>query len=768
VTADSFRETAAASGVGRGRRPDPARASPGPHRASFAEAQLLAPLGSWEWDLATNRVTWSEEMYRIHRVDPETYEPSFDAYMDLVHPDDREQVAAEAEAALWEKRSSSNHYRLLHPDGTVQEIHGRGEVILGEGGVPVKVVGTCQDVMERRRAEAVAVLRAAQQAKVAELGQQALAGAQVSDLMQTATAALREVLGVEITIVLEMDSAEGHFLAREGTGLPLGVVDRAMIPGSRDWQPGFTVDSGSPSVVEDWAVEERFARPRFLADLGAMSGAMVPIEARGESFGVLGVAALERRSFSSEDVHFLQAVANVLANATERRTTEERIRHRALHDPLTDLPNRRLFLDRLGQALARSERKDVSVAVLFLDLDQFKLVNDSLGHEAGDNLLKAVAPRLQDTMRSGDTVSRFGGDEFGVLLEELSSELDATHAAERIAAALARPFIVGEREHFVTASVGIAIGGKGDMPEGLIRDADAAMYRAKDRGRGRYEIFDGAMRARAVEHLRIENDLRRAVERDELRLHYQPVVSLQDGSIRAVEALLRWEHPERGLIGPAEFLSIAEEGGLIVPVGRWVLERACRQAAAWHAARPDSAPIGISVNLSARQLTDPGLRDEVANLLAGTGIEPMSLSLEATERALIEETAELEETMRELKALGCRLLLDDFGTGFSSLGHLKRFPLDGVKVDRSFIERLGAERADIAIIRAIVQIADDLDLSVIAEGVETESQLQQVVALGCGYAQGHYFARPLPAGEMGELLEARPAWLRRGASTGAA
>jgi len=279
------------------------------------------------------------------------------------------------------------------------------------------------------------------------------------------------------------------------------------------------------------------------------------------------------------------------------------------------------------------------------------------------------------------------------------------------------------------------------------------MYRAKDRGGGGYEIFDEVMRARAVDHLEIENDLRRAVERSELRLHYQPVVRTVDGEVTGVEALVRWQHPTRGLIGPQEFVPIAEEGGLIVPVGHWILEQACRQAAEWHAARPDRAPVGVSVNLSARQVTRSGLADEIAALLRGTGIDPLCLTLEITESALIEESAVLLETVRELDALGCRLLLDDFGTGFSSLGYLKRFPLDGIKVDRSFIERLGSQATDVAIVRAIVRMAEELDLSVVAEGIETEEQMRQVRALGCGYAQGYYFTPPVPAAEIGEMLD---------------
>ena len=316
----------------------------------------------------------------------------------------------------------------------------------------------------------------------------------------------------------------------------------------------------------------------------------------------------ELREYTAEDVSFLQALANVLANAIERSDAEERNRHDALHDPLTGLPNRNLFLDRLQHALARSRDQDRSVAVLFLDLDQFKIVNDSLGHAAGDELLAAVAPRLEQAVRPSDTVARFGGDEFAVLAEDVMNERDAIRVAERIAEALTRPFVLRKREHFASASVGIAIGSGTEAPGELIRDADAALYRAKDHGRGGYEIFDDVMRSRVIDHMQTENDLRRALQRNELELHFQPIIRLSDDAVVVYEALLRWNHPIRGMLPPAAFIPVAEESRLIVPVGRWAIEEACRQAAAWQDLDPDGPPVGVSVNLSALQVTDPSLR----------------------------------------------------------------------------------------------------------------------------------------------------------------
>jgi diguanylate cyclase (GGDEF)-like protein len=482
------------------------------------------------------------------------------------------------------------------------------------------------------------------------------------------------------------------------------------------------------------------------------SAATILIKGKEEPFGVLGAGSRELRGFTQEDVDFMQAIANVLANAVERRRTEERTQHEALHDGLTGLPNRNLFLDRLRHALSGGARRQTAIAVLFLDLDQFKLVNDSLGHAAGDELLAAVAPRIEQALRPGDTVARFGGDEFAVLAEDVGDERGATRIAERIAEALARPFILREREHFVSASIGISLGTGAEPPEALIRDADSALYRSKEHGRGGYEIFDEVMRSRVIEHMQTENDLRRALQREELVLHYQPVVRLQDGTIASMEALLRWNHPERGLIGPLAFIPVAEDSRLIVPIGRWVIEQACRQAAAWQQLKPDSAPVTVAINLSARQLADPELIQHLEGSIRANGIEPSSLWLELTESTLLDDTADVERTLGALERLGVCLVLDDFGVGFSSLGYLKRLPLSIVKLDRSFVENVTDNPNDAAIVRAVNDMAETIGIGVVAEGVETEDQVRVARELGCGYAQGFHFSEPVPASYVEPLL----------------
>jgi diguanylate cyclase (GGDEF)-like protein len=578
----------------------------------------------------------------------------------------------------------------------------------------------------------------------------------ISELIDQACSVATELLQVELASVVELSPGRATLRLRAGVGWPAGQVGTLTITAGPSSQLGYTIVSGAPVVVTDWETEGRFTASRA-RERGARSGISVMIDGLNQPFGVFGVDSTRPREYSAGDIDFVQAIANVLADALARQSTEDEIRHRALHDPLTGLPNRILFLDRLEHALARVRRGQSLAAVMFLDLDRFKLVNDSLGHHAGDEILAAVAPRLKQALRATDTVARFGGDEFGILLEDISSELSATQSAERIAAVFARPFVLGSAEHFLTASVGIALARGGERAEELVRDADTAMYRAKEGGRARYELFDDDLRARTVARLRMETELRRALERDELWLEYQPVVSLRDETIISVEALLRWEQPDRGLIPPAEFIPIAEETGLIEKIGARVLDEACRQAAQWHAAMPDRPPVGISVNLSAVQIANATLPDTVAMAMRAAELDPSTLKLEITESVLLAETARLTETLARLKELGIHLVLDDFGTGYSSLGYLTRLPLDALKVDRAFVDRLGRDRQETSITEAIIAMARALSLPVICEGVETELQLAELRRMGCDQVQGYYFSRPVDARTITSMLLRGPA-----------
>jgi diguanylate cyclase (GGDEF)-like protein len=602
------------------------------------------------------------------------------------------------------------------------------------------------------RSEESSRLQAHQQSAVASFGQRALEGTHIDELAEEASRILTDVLEIDHGGVLKLMPGGAELLLVSAVGVAPEQVGKARVPADYRSQAGYSIATGTATVVDDWSTETRFQKSALQAEQGMRSAAVILIKGKEEPFGVLKAGSRELHAFTPEDVNFMQAIANVLANAIERRRTEERTQHEALHDPLTGLANRSLFLDRLQHALSVAARRRTAIAVLFLDLDQFKLVNDSLGHAAGDELLAAVAPQIEQVLRPGDTVARFGGDEFAVLAEDVGDERGATRIAERIAEALSHPFILREREHFVSASIGISIGTGIEDPEALIRDADSALYRAKEHGRGGYEMFDEVMRSRVIEHMQTENDLRRALQRDELVLHYQPVVRLADGSIASMEALLRWNHPERGMIGPLAFIPVAEESRLMVPIGRWVIEQACRQAAAWQRLRPDSAPIGVAVNLSPRQLADPELIQHVERSIKTNVIEPSTLWLELTESTVLDDTTYVEGTLGALKRLGVKLVLDDFGVGFSSLGYLKRLPLSMVKLDRTFVENVTDSPHDAAIVRAVSEMAETIGLGVVAEGVETEEQVRMARELGCGYAQGFHFAEPVPAAHVERLL----------------
>ncbi len=683
-----------------------------------------------------------------------------------LHPDDIGRVLEEeSDMAEGVVGSSATEYRLLHRDG--HPVWLRDDALLQEDDDGVlRWHGVMSDITDQKAAEAELERRAAQQAAVARLGEHALEGASPSDLMQEALTAAVELLGLEIGAVIEHLPAKRAFTFRVTHGLP-GLGPDVMVPAGRGSQAGYALQHGSPVVVSDWECEHRFARSPVLTAHGARSGLTVLIQGRREPYGILGLHSTCPREFTPGDVDFAQALANVLGDVVERQVTDDDIRHRALHDPLTGLPNRVLFMDRLEQATERLRRRSHALtAILALDLDRFKLINDSLGHRVGDELLAAAAPRLKQAVRSSDTVARFGGDEFGILLEDIGGEHEAIDMAERIAGVFAHPFVLDGGEHFVTTSIGIALAKGGEPADDLLRDADAAMHRAKERGRSRWELFDETLRGRAISRLRVENDLRRALERRELTLDYQPLVSMGDGSLVGVEALLRWDHPQRGRIPPSDFIPVAEDTGLIEPIGRWVLARACRQAAQWYDARPDAAPVSMAVNLSAVQLANHTLTDAVAAALRMSGLEPSLLALELTESVLVGDLEELAQTLRSLKALGVRLVLDDFGTGYSSLSYLTRLPLDVLKVDRSFIGGLGVEPRDTAVTEAIVAMSQALSMRVVGEGVETNLQLSELTRLGCDLAQGFYFSRPVPADAITQMLDDGVPWRPdRGATT---
>ncbi len=442
-------------------------------------------------------------------------------------------------------------------------------------------------------------------------------------------------------------------------------------------------------------------------------------------------------------------MAGSQTDITERREAEEKLLHDASHDALTGLPNRQSFMERLRRSLERAKMGDDYIfAVLFLDLDRFKIINDSLGHQVGDLLLVEIARRLELALRPSDMLARLGGDEFVILLDHLHAENDAAFVAERIQKVLAAPLRIGERDVFTTASIGITLSsGHSESAEAILRDADTAMYRAKSNGKARYEIFDPVMRENAIRIMQLETDLRRALTNGEFVLYYQPIISLEQGKLAGFESLIRWQRPGKGFVNPVEFIPVAEDNGLINPIGNWVLEESCRQMRVWQAAFPKLHPITISVNLSAKQFSQADLIETIAAILANAGLAASYLKLEITESVLMDNADSAAEMLTELKALGSQIAIDDFGTGYSSFSHLHRFPIDTLKIDRAFVSRMDSSHDSSEIVHAILMLAHNLKMEVVAEGVETTAQLKQLRLLGCDYAQGFFLGKPMSAAE---------------------
>ena len=621
---------------------------------------------------------------------------------EILHPDDAAAVAALFMEAVAEGRAHARiEFRMRHADGTWRWIEASATNRLDDPVVGGVVVNS-RDVTTRREAEDE--LRARQR--------------ELSTLLERSP-----------DLIARFDRGLRHVYVNpavaEATGVP---ADRMVGRTMREIGAG-------PELTDIWDLELRRA-----FETGAGS------EFEYSFDGPSGLRWYHTRMVPELGHQgAIDTVLVLIRDVTDRKEMEDALTHQALHDPLTGLPNRALLLDRVEQALRRLERHPARVAVLFLDLDRFKVVNDSLGHAAGDRLLVDVGDRLAATSRPGDTVARFGGDEFVVLCEELQHDDRAVAIAERFAEALARPFAYEGRELSLTASVGIASSVEADAdPAALLRDADAAMYRAKERGRARYQLFDTALRDQAVDRLDLELDLRGALERGELQVAYQPIVSLGHDRVVGAEALLRWHHPERGSLIPDDFLDVAEETGLMVPIGEWTLRQACSQIARWNQACADNdPPMLLAVNLSGRQLADPNLTDAVATAVEAVGVDPSQLCVEITEAALIHDPVDAQSALGALTALGVRVALDDFGTGYSSLGYLRRSPVDIIKIDRAFIEGIGRDPENAAIVTAVIAMAHALGLTTVAEGVETDQQLAAVGGLGIDWVQGNYFSAPI-------------------------
>jgi diguanylate cyclase (GGDEF)-like protein/PAS domain S-box-containing protein len=619
--------------------------------------------------------------------------------LDYVHPDDLPHVLEETEKALSEGGITTNQveYRFRHKDGSWRWIESVGTYLLDDPAVGGVVV-ISRDVTERKEAEE-----------------------RYRTLVEQIPA---------VTYIDPVDDPETSLYTSPHIEQMLGYTPQ-------EWQN----EKLWPKRLHPGDRERVLAADkRFEAGRGEPFSEEYRLIAKDGSVVWVREEAVLVKDEAGEPLYW----QGVFYDLTERKALEERLHYQALHDYLTDLPNRKLFMDRLGQALRRTMRRDKRVAVLFMDLDGFKVVNDSLGHDVGDLLLTDVAQRLRRCLRPEDTLARFGGDEFVMLIDAVDDPAQAVRVAERITEELRRPFIMEARDLYVIASIGISLGdARTHDPEDLLREADTAMYRVKDEG-GDFRVFNPAMYERAFSRLEVENDLRRAIEQEEFVIHYQPMVDLHTGELWGMEALVRWDHPERGLLEPSEFVPVAEQSGLVIPMGEQILREACFRAKEWQEENPRIPSLVMSVNLSASQLSRLDLADTVERVLGETGLEGSRLTLDVTETVYAKVLAANTAILDRLRALGVRFSIDDFGTGYSSLSYLKRLPADAIKIDQSFVKGLGEDVEDTAIVRMIIELAHTLGLEVIAEGVETEEQVALLKEMGCDFAQGYHFSMPLP------------------------
>jgi diguanylate cyclase (GGDEF)-like protein/PAS domain S-box-containing protein len=682
-------------------------------RALLQRAERIGLIGGWTSGISPNAPgVWTREMFRIFGVAERSSVTTAD-FFDRLHPDDIARVrATQREAITRGEDRFEFECRIVRPDGTQRWVFVAADIVVDEGNAPIEMSGVVRDISDRHDAEEKA----------------------------------REV--------------EGHLrlLAESSPDL---IFRYRLVP-----DPAFEFVSPASLAITGYTPDELYAQPELIDRL------VDPTERANRQERILA-GQVERAS----DVEFVRkdgsriwvgqrlnsvrdktgrviGVDGIIRDISERKLAELRLEHEVLHDPLTGLPNRVLLMDRIEQGLQRSARIHAPITVLFLDLDRFKLFNDTGGHSRGDAVLVAVANRLVEHSRAEDTVGRFSGDEFVIICEGLRSPADAIKIAAHTLNSFAGPFQIDGEDVRVKASIGVATGEAGGHADELVRDADLAMYRAKEHGRARYEVFDETLRAEAERRSVLEEGLRRALDNDEFTLAYQPVWSITEGHFVGAEALLRWHDPQRGTIGPAEFIPIAEECGLIVPIGAWVLEQACTSLARWNQMGPRLANCTISVNISSLQLRSREFIRNLKDLIGATSIEPRLLCLEVTESMLMEDVVYFAGVLDELRTIGVRLSVDDFGTGYSSLSYLHRFPIDELKIDQSFVAGLDTDAYDATLVAAVIAIGGVLDCRVVAEGVETAEELVTLRNLGCQFVQGYLLARPCTFGECVEFLDA--------------
>jgi len=800
------------------------------NEARLNEAQRIARIGSWELDPAHNRLTWSDEIFRIFGIEPRRFGASYEAFLDAVHPDDRESVDRAYTESVKSRIPYSIVHRLLMADGSVKYVHERCETRYDPQGNPLRSLGTVEDITERVLAEQALRQSEDRLRKIFDASSMVISVSRLADgryldvnpaFLRTGGWTREEVIGRtsfdlgvwtdsrnrdrlverirrdgtvrDMELVFRMKSGEVRYLLCGIEPIRIEGVDCLLLVGQditerkkaeaqmqklsraleqtadavqiTDRQGVIEYVNPTFEQVTGYTFAEAVGRKTNLLKSGRQgSGFYENLWATILAGHVFNDVFINRRKDGSlyyeektitplkdadgQIAHFVATGKDI----TERMQTQERLVYMAQHDPLTELPNRTLLLDRLKQSLAGARWRNRRTAVLFVDLDRFKTINDTLGHEVGDRLLQQLAARFQASVREGDTVARFGGDEFVILLDDVAAEDDVTRVAQKVLQALAPPFQVDHQTLYVTASIGVSLfPNDGEDASALLKNADIAMYRAKDLGKNTYQFYSADMSARAFERLTLESSLRRALDQREFRLYYQPQVDVESGAIVGVEALLRWQHPEFGLVMPSDFIPLLEETGLIVPVGEWVLQTACAQLAAWHA--QGWRQLRLAVNLSPRQFQAQDLMAAVKRALDIFGGDPGRLDLEITEGVLVRHAPATVEALEALDALGVRMAVDDFGTGYSSLSYLRRLPIDTLKIDRAFVRDIPRDPDDSAITSAIIALANSLKLEMIAEGVENEAQRDFLRAQGCRVMQGYLFSRPQPPEDITRLLQ---------------
>jgi diguanylate cyclase (GGDEF)-like protein/PAS domain S-box-containing protein len=706
----------------------------------------------WDWNLITDQVWWNENFQKVFGYAPYEIGAYIDSWTSRIHPDEVGAVKQAIRGAIDRgDKAWSGEYRFQRKDGSFAHVLDRGLLIQDSSGRPVRMIGAMVDVTARKATERKLQLHAQRQEELARLGQFALREASLDEVFAEAVRVLQS--GVcDVAAIIEQMNEEGplRIAAARGGGAEASVGKSAPAAKDSKWR---TAIEAAGAVLGDRAYFE--SRPAdqpwayWLRRMG--SGVYVAIHGERGPFGFLTMNSLRDGAFDEEDLRFAEAVANVLSGTVRRHQTQTRLAYMAEFDGLTGLPNRNLLQDRLHQSVAQAQRRGWQGAVLFIDLDRFKLVNDTLGHHVGDALIAQVGQRLKRCVRTEDTVGRVSGDEFGVVLSDLAQADDAALVAQKILDALARPFDLGGNEAYVTASIGISVfPADGADAETLLKNADMAMYRAKELTRNAYCFFTGEMNQRSVAKLQLNTDLRRAIERREFVLHYQPKVDLRDRRLLGVEALLRWAHPSRGMVSPAEFIPALEDSGLILPVGEWVLEEASLQLRRWQLAGLATVP--VAVNLSAKQFRRRDLDALIARALAAAGVAAGLIELEITESCLMEDPEDAVRLLASLRGAGLRISVDDFGTGYSSLSYLTRLPLNALKIDRSFVRDVVLNGEAASIVRAVIDMAHNLGFTVVAEGVETEQQVAFLRRHGCDLGQGYLFAPPVSAAELAGRL----------------